>query len=80
MLLSFTFRQKSANVNSGSLNGRRGLLKGATALPAMAAHADVPPHLWWGFDFVSGLAVRERLNQGPFDVDTITYDHGELFG
>jgi hypothetical protein len=46
----------------------------------MAAHADVPPHLWWGFDFVSGLAVRERLNQGPFDVDTITYDHGELFG
>ena len=35
----------------------------------MAAHADVPPHLWQGFDFGFGLAVRERLNQGPFDVD-----------
>src|ERR1700693_1424606 len=48
---------------------RRDLLKGAAALPVIGARADVPPHLWEGFDFGSGPAVRERLNQGPFDVD-----------
>ena len=48
---------------------RRDLLKGAVALPAIAARADVPPHLWQGFDFGSGPPVHERLNQGPFDVD-----------
>ena len=48
---------------------RRDLLKGAAALPVIRAQADVPPHLWQGFDFGSGPAVRERLNQGPFDVD-----------
>src|ERR1700693_1375809 len=48
---------------------RRDLLKGAAALPVIGARADVPPHLWQGFDFGSGPAVRERLNQGPFDVD-----------
>src|SRR5580704_4548672 len=48
---------------------RRDLLKGALLLPALAAYADVPPHLWQGSEFGSGPAVRERLNQGPFDVD-----------
>jgi hypothetical protein len=48
---------------------RRDLLKGAVLLPAaMAANADVPEHLWQGFDFGSGLQVRGRLNQGPFDI------------
>lgn len=48
---------------------RRDLLKGAASLPVLSVHADVPPHLWQGFDFGSGPVVRERLNQGPFDVD-----------
>src|ERR1700704_3413606 len=48
---------------------RRDLLKSASILPAMSARADVPPHLWQGFDFGSGPTVRDRLNQGPFDVD-----------
>ena len=48
---------------------RRDLLKGAAALPLISARADVPAHVWQGFDFGSGPAVRERLNQGPFDVD-----------
>ncbi len=37
---------------------RRDLLKGAAILPAFAAYADVP-----------APPVRERLNQGPFDID-----------
>jgi hypothetical protein len=49
---------------------RRDLLKGALVVPAvLAAHADVPPHLWQGFDFGLGPVVHERLNQGPFDID-----------
>ena len=48
---------------------RRDLLKAAATIPVIGARADVPPHLWQGFDFGSGPAVRERLNQGPFDVD-----------
>src|SRR5580692_10262334 len=48
---------------------RRDLLKGVAALPVISARADVPAHVWQGFDFGSGPAVRERLNQGPFDVD-----------
>ena len=48
---------------------RRDLLKGAILLPAaLATGADVPEHLWQGFDFGSGPPVRERLNQGPFDI------------
>jgi hypothetical protein len=47
---------------------RRSLLKGALLLPAVAA-ADVPAHLWQGYDFSSRPRVRERLNQGPFDID-----------
>jgi len=37
-------------------------------LPAALA-ADVPAHLWQGYDFGSGPPVRDRLNQGPFDID-----------
>ena len=49
---------------------RRDLLKGAVVIPAaIAAAADVPAHLWQGFDFGSGPPVHERLNQGPFDID-----------
>src|SRR5882762_4653292 len=48
---------------------RRDLLKGAALIRALAARADVPPHLWHGYDFGSGPPVRERLNQGPFDID-----------
>jgi len=48
---------------------RRDLLKGALVLPAALAAADVPPHLWQGYDFGGGPPVRDRLNQGPFDVD-----------
>lgn len=48
---------------------RRDLLKGAALFPAaMAANADLPEHLWQGFDFGSGPPVRERLNQSPFDI------------
>lgn len=47
---------------------RRELLRSILALPAALA-ADVPAHLWQGFDFGSGPPVRERLNQGPFDVE-----------
>jgi len=47
---------------------RRDLLKGALLFPALAS-ADVPAHLWQGHDFSSPLPVRDRLNQGPFDID-----------
>jgi hypothetical protein len=71
MLLLITFGQNIANVNSNTDTPmkRRDLLKGASVLPALAARADVPGHLWQGFDFGAGPPVRERLNQGPFDVD-----------
>ena len=49
---------------------RRDLLKGAVVIPAViAAAADVPAHLWQGFDFGSGPPVHQRLNQGPFEID-----------
>jgi hypothetical protein len=51
---------------------RRELLKSAVFLPAALA-ADVPAHLWQGYDFGNGPTVHERLNQGPFD---ITQDDG----
>jgi hypothetical protein len=47
---------------------RRTLLKGALLLPAVAA-ADVPAHLWQGYDFSPGPFPHQRLNQGPFDID-----------
>jgi hypothetical protein len=50
---------------------RRELLKAVAVMPAAlaAARADVPAHLWQGYDFGAGPPVRERLNQGPFDID-----------
>jgi hypothetical protein len=53
---------------------RRNFMKvaGGVALAAGAAskvvRADVPDHLWAGYDFGSGPVVRDRLNQGPFGV------------
>jgi hypothetical protein len=47
---------------------RRRLLQTSALLP-LAARADVPPHLWQGYDFGSGPPARDRFNQGPFDVD-----------
>src|SRR5215468_5886319 len=47
---------------------RRDLLKSAFILPAAMA-VDVPSHLWQGHDFGAGPPVRDRLNQGPFDID-----------
>ena len=40
---------------------------------------DVPAHLWQEYDFMSGPAVRDRLNQGPFDVDQDEGWHAILF-
>ena len=54
---------------------RRDLLKGAAMLPLMPglrSLADNPSskdHLWQGYDFGSFFPARERLNQGPFDID-----------
>jgi hypothetical protein len=51
---------------------RRELVKGAALLPmlgGLTAFADNPKHLWQGYDFGSYFPARERLNQGPFDVD-----------
>ncbi len=31
--------------------------------------ADVPDHLWSGYDFGSGPRITDRLNQGPFGVE-----------
>src|SRR6266571_846965 len=53
---------------AGTMN-RRDLLKGAALLPAVAAASDVPAHLWQGYEFGAGPPVRDRLNQGPFDID-----------
>ena len=53
---------------------RRNFMKvaGGVALAAgtasKVARADVPDHLWAGYDFGSGPVVRDRLNQGPFGV------------
>ncbi len=54
---------------------RRDFVKiaGTAALAAGAAsriaRADVPDHLWAGFDFGAGPSAPDRLNQGPFGVD-----------
>lgn len=50
---------------------RRDLFKTAAALGALpvGARADVPTHLWAGYDFGSGPQAADRLNQGPFGVE-----------
>ena len=46
---------------------RRDLLKGAVVIPAaLAAAADVPAHLWQGFDFGSGPPVHRAAEPGTF--------------
>jgi len=47
---------------------RRDFLKAAALVPAVAT-ADVPAHLWQGYDFSPGPPVHQRLNQGPFEID-----------
>ena len=41
----------------------------APMLPKLHGAADSPKHLWQGYDFGSFFPVRDRLNQGPFDID-----------
>ncbi|MGE5644318.1 MAG: hypothetical protein ACM336_00865 [Acidobacteriota bacterium] len=52
---------------------RRRFLGAGAALGALAtsrtARADVPDHLWAGYDFGPGPAITDRLNQGPFPVE-----------
>jgi hypothetical protein len=53
---------------------RRDFVKAGAALAAAAgavreAPADVPAHLWQGYDFGPGPRVVDRLNQGPFEID-----------
>ncbi len=51
---------------------RRDFIKAGTAaailgsLEASKTRADLPVHLWEGYDFGPGPPVRDRLNQGPF--------------
>src|SRR6185369_6627741 len=47
---------------------RRDFLKAAAVIPAVAT-ADVPAHLWQGYDFSPGPPVHQRLNQGSFEID-----------
>ena len=53
---------------------RRDFVKAGAAAAAIAAlpqraDADVPVHLWQGYDFGPGPRVADRLNQGPFGID-----------
>jgi hypothetical protein len=49
---------------------RRHLLGAAAALAARPSlRADVPDHLWQGYDFGPGPKALDRLNQGPFPVE-----------
>ena len=53
---------------------RRDFLKTSGAVTLLSgvgagtANAFVPAHLWEKYDFGSGPAVKDRLNQGPFPV------------
>jgi hypothetical protein len=51
---------------------RRDILKTAAMLPFMPGlHtlAEDPKHLWQGYTFKSDFAAKDRLSQGPFDID-----------
>ncbi len=50
---------------------RRDWMKTAAVMPALAGKlaADVPTHLWPGYDFGPGPRVSDRLNQGPFGIE-----------
>ncbi len=48
---------------------RRDLIRAAAALAAVPVRADVPTHLWAGYDFGGGPKSTDRLNQGPFGIE-----------
>lgn len=52
---------------------RRRLMGGGAALAGLAGwpvlRADVPDHLWSGYDFGPAPKITDRLNQGPFGVE-----------
>lgn len=50
---------------------RRKFLEGSAlaVVSGAAVRADVPDHLWSGYDFGPSPAVRDRLNQGPFGIE-----------
>lgn len=51
---------------------RRDILKSAALLPlipSMKALAQDPKHLWQGYNFGPLFAAKDRLDQGPFDID-----------
>jgi hypothetical protein len=49
---------------------RRDLLTAAAvAAASVDLRADVPTHLWGGYDFGAGPRVTGRLNQGPFAIE-----------
>src|ERR1039457_6799125 len=49
---------------------RRDILKAAAVASLdKELRADVPTHLWGGYDFGPGPRVIGRLNQGPFGIE-----------
>ena len=50
---------------------RRDWIGGAAAMGWMPRRlqADVPTHLWPGYDFGPGPQAPDRLNQGPFAIE-----------
>src|ERR1035441_5485330 len=54
---------------------RRDLLKAVSMLPllpglrSLADNSTSRKHLWQGYDFGSFFPAKERLDQGPFDID-----------
>jgi hypothetical protein len=51
---------------------RRDILKTVALLPlapSIRALAQDPKHLWQGYSFGSTFPAKDRLNQGPFDID-----------
>ena len=70
LILSFFFVCCRFNIAKGKLLiNRRNLLKSVFYCRLFSAvRVDVPAHLWQEYEFMSGPAVRDRLNQGPFDV------------
>jgi hypothetical protein len=51
---------------------RRDILKTAAMLPlipSIHAFAEDPKHLWQGYSFPSTFSAKDRLDQGPFDID-----------
>lgn len=56
------------------MSSRRDFIKAGAAVSMLAgaagrAAADVPTHLWQGYDFGSGPRPAQRLNQGPFGIE-----------